>query len=84
MTIVLTNIQQVTPEWLTNLFRQKGLLDENRVSDIQITASNATRVSEVYFLQIGYLFAATDAPRRLFIKLPKPDKEWWDKEIDTG
>lgn len=82
MTTVLTNIQKVTPDWLTNPFRQQGLLDENRVSDVQIIASNTTNVSEVYFLQVDCLLAATDAPRRLFIKLPKPDKEWWDKEIE--
>lgn len=82
MTTVLTNIQQVTPDWLTNLLRQKGFQHENRVIDVQITASNATNISEVYFLQVSYLLAATDAPHRLFVKLPKSDTDWVDKEIE--
>ncbi len=82
MTTVLTHIEQVTPDWLTHLFRQKGLLHENRVVDVQITASNATNVSQVYFLKVSCLSVPTDAPNRLFVKFPKPDERWQDKEVE--
>jgi len=82
MTTVLTNIQQVTPDWLTGLFRRKGLLSENRVVDIQITPFKATNISKAYFLQVSYLVATTDVPTRLFVKLPTPDDRWKDKEIE--
>src|SRR5213596_359563 len=78
MTAVLTSVEQATPAWLTALLRQRGVLrhgrGRGRVVSVQNRASTAWNSSS-YHLELRYSpDAPADAPRRLFLKMCKPDQ----------
>ena len=82
MEYVITNINQVTPAWLTDLLRKRGLSKTGKVTSITQTSSRQTNVSTVYFLYIAYDQHDPHAPTKLFLKLPSPDFQWngWGKK----
>lgn len=82
MSDVVTSIDQVTPSWLTNLLRKRGLSKLEKVASITQTSSRETNVSTVYFLSITYDQQESFAPKKLFLKLPSPDFQWngWGKK----
>ena len=82
MSYVVTNIDQVTPDWLTNLLRKKGLVKLGKVTDIAQTKSRQTNVSTVYFLTISFDQQESFAPKKLFLKIPSPEFQWngWGKK----
>ncbi len=82
MTEVLTDVQQVTPTWLTALLQRKGISDTSTVIDIKVVESRSTNVSQVYFLSISYANPRPELPSRLFLKMPYPGQMWEDKEIE--
>ena len=82
MTTILSGVHQVTPAWLTELFHRKGLLGEGRVNAVQVIGSGATTVSQFFFLRVSYLAADSNAPKRLFLKIPTPAVPWANKEVE--
>lgn len=78
MAELVTDIQQVTPAWLDNLLREKGILDRGMVIEVRPTRSKKTNVSTVYHLAVSYQGLPPDhpAPRHLFLKISEPDYGW--------
>jgi thiamine kinase-like enzyme len=84
MADIITNIEQLTPAWLADLLRTKGLLQNGAVSSITQTKSRQTNVSTVYHLLVTYPKEEPLAPRKLFLKIPAPDfhlADWGRKEF---
>ncbi len=52
--LVITEIKQLTPERLTNIFRNKGFLNQGRVTGIVNKNSLETPTSKVYFLVLKF------------------------------
>lgn len=76
----MTEINQLTPEWLTERLCANRHLQQGRVDQIRIVKAQHTSVSSVFHLHIHYTAATIGAPEKLFCKLPKPDFAWGDKE----
>ena len=51
---VITDIEQLTPEWLTSIFRSKGYLSRGKVTKIIKKKSQETNTSNVYFLKVKF------------------------------
>jgi len=51
---VITNIEQLTPEWLTNIFKKKGYLSNGKVTKIIKKNSQETLISNVHFLELNF------------------------------
>jgi hypothetical protein len=49
---VITNIEQLTPERLTEIFRRKGIISEGKVIKIIEKKSQQTTTSMVHFLEL--------------------------------
>jgi hypothetical protein len=75
---VITDIAQVTPAWLNNLFWEKGILHEGAVVDIHQVKSAKTNVSTCYRLEISYRdqVSRLSAPSCLLLKLSNPGFGW--------
>lgn len=82
MTEVLTDVQQITPTWLTALFRRKGFTEMSPVIDVKVVESKSTNVSQVYFLYLSYANYKSELPSRLFLKIPYPGQTWGNKEVE--
>lgn len=76
---VITDVEQVTPQWLTRVLQEKGYLDQEKVTAVERKSSRQTVISNIHYLQIAY---ATDTsgqpPLRLFLKL---SKDGFDSDI---
>lgn len=71
---VLRSAAEVTPEWLTETLRRRGVLTRGRVSAVRLKSSHALIVSNVHFLEADYTpDAPPTAPLELFLKLSQPD-----------
>ncbi len=71
---VLYSIDELTPDWLTDILRANGELKSGHVTDIQET-SNSHQASLNYFLSIIYSpDASPSAPKTLFLKLSRPER----------
>jgi thiamine kinase-like enzyme len=81
MTNVLTDIEQLTPLWLTRLLQKNGILQKAEVAEIYQTKSNQTNISFVSHLAVRYTVEEPSAPMKLFLKIPNPDFNWGDREI---
>jgi hypothetical protein len=70
---VITNIEQLTPEWLTSIFRNKGYLSQGQVTKINKKKSQETNSSFVHFLEINFSADAQMEPSSLeiVVKIPK-------------
>jgi hypothetical protein len=69
----LTDLVQVTPQWLTEVLLACGCLPRGRVSGVQIT-SQASYTSTLARLCVSYTADAPEsAPSRLLLKLSRPD-----------
>ena len=69
----IEHVEQITPQWLTDLLQRQGALPQGRV--IQVTPGEAaqTFASLVWRLEVAYSAdAAQGAPRRLFLKVSRP------------
>jgi hypothetical protein len=70
----LNNIDQATPEWLTQLLQKKRFLPQGEVKRVQQKLSQALITSIIAHLELSYsVDAPTSAPTRLFLKIAKPD-----------
>jgi len=71
---VITNIEQLTPEWLTNIFKNKGYLSQGKVPKIIKKNSQETVTSNVHFLELKFSNDAQTEPvsPEIVVKIPKP------------
>jgi thiamine kinase-like enzyme len=70
---VITEIEQVTPEWLTGVLRKSGALERGQVAAIEKDTSRPFG-SIVSRLAVNYTEDTLDsAPRRLFLKIANPE-----------
>ncbi|MFX0081500.1 MAG: oxidoreductase family protein [Candidatus Hodarchaeota archaeon] len=75
---VITDIEQLTPEWLTNIFKNKGYLSQGKVTKIIKKKSQETITSFVYFLELNFSTDAQTEPpsRELVVKISKHNDEF--------
>jgi ecdysteroid kinase len=74
-TSLITDIAQVTPEWLTGVLQRSGDLDGGQVTAIDVTAA-ATFTATAIPLRVRYSPAAPpNAPTNLFLKLGRRKSE---------
>src|SRR5262249_9217613 len=70
---VITSMDQITSDWLTETLRQAGALERGGVSSFEADTSR-TFGSLVSRLSLTYTHdASPDAPRRLFLKVSDPE-----------
>jgi hypothetical protein len=71
---VLPDLNHVTPEWLTTVLQEQGLLASGRVAAVHLKRPRPTPVSLVAHLEVQYTDdAATSVPSQLFLKTSRPD-----------
>ena len=76
---VITDVKQVTPEWLTIVLRTNGHLHHERVAAVELKSSRQTIISNIHHLELTYSALAPErSPSKLFLKLSKPG---FDSEI---
>ena len=72
---VITEPEQATPEWLTEVLRQSGCLPDGKVIQAQATAV-PTYPSTIVRLTLTYTDdTPSTAPAHLFLKLSRPDPQ---------
>ncbi len=71
---VLHTLEELTPDWLTNTLREKGVLEYGSV--IRVKSKRTTHQSSLnYFLNVKYGDdAPKTAPKTLFLKLSRPER----------
>ena len=70
---VITDINQVTPAWLTGVLQAAGALPQGRVVTIEHQAF-PTLISAIVRLEVGYsVDAPPSAPGHLFLKMARPE-----------
>jgi hypothetical protein len=71
--IVITDVDKLTPEWLTARLQKQGVLERGEVRGVVHSVSQRTFASLVWHLQVSYTDDATPgAPTRLFLKSSTP------------
>ena len=79
MSQVITGIEQVTPDWLTDVLRKAGALETGQVVNVE-TESKATYTATAIPMTVHYSQDAPQtAPTRLFLKLGrrKPEVDFY-------
>ena len=71
----LANLEELTPERLTDILRSEGHLGvDSHVESIDVTSSRPIITSTIAFLDVTYSSAASAAlPTKLFLKFANPD-----------
>lgn len=70
---LITDMEQVTPDWLTEVLQEQGCLDRGKVVAVE-GSPQSTNTSIVSHLEIIYSDdAPRSAPSRLFLKISRPD-----------
>jgi thiamine kinase-like enzyme len=70
---VITDVKQVTPDWLTTALQTNGHLDHEQVTAVVIKSSRQTIISNTHHLEITYSAVTSErSPSKLFLKLSKP------------
>lgn len=70
---VITSAEQVTPDWLTAVLRERGVLPHGMVTSVRASPAQATFASSTWRLQVSYApGGASAAPLRLFLKTSNP------------
>ncbi len=72
---VITDIEQLTPEWLTCIFKNKGYLSQGKITKIIKKNSQETVSSNVHFLELNFSPDAQTEPAspEIVVKIPKPN-----------
>ena len=79
MADVITDVKEVTPEWLTTVLRTNGHLDHEHVTAVELRSSRQTIISNIHYLELTYSAVTSErSPSKLFLKLSKPG---FDSEI---
>ncbi|MHA1915136.1 MAG: hypothetical protein ACW986_11645 [Promethearchaeota archaeon] len=81
---VITDIKQLTPEWLKNIFKNKGYLSQGEVTKIIKKKSQETITSHVHFLELNFSTdVQTEPPSpEIVVKFPKDTDEFklWGRQ----
>ena len=51
---VITEIEQLTPEWLTTIFKNKGYLSKGNVAKIILNHSEVSNTSNMHYLEVKF------------------------------
>lgn len=79
MADVITDVEQVTPDWLTSVLGANGHLDQERVTAVEPRSSRQTVISTIHHLELRYSANTSEqSPAKLFLKISKPG---FDSEI---
>jgi Ser/Thr protein kinase RdoA (MazF antagonist) len=81
----ITDIEQLTSEWLTGVLRREGVLGEGRVVSCDVERARTLLISKVFHLSVSYSAGAPDdAPTRLFLKISRPalQSRFSQKEVE--
>ncbi|MCB9461682.1 MAG: phosphotransferase [Anaerolineaceae bacterium] len=81
--MVFARLEDVTPERLTLVFKEHGILTTQKVTMARALDSSVTDEGTRASLLVHYddVRALKNAPRRIFIKINKPNAEWGAKEV---
>jgi thiamine kinase-like enzyme len=72
MADVITDVKEVTPDWLTTVLRASGHLDQGQVTAVELKSSRETIISSIHHLQLRYTTDISErSPSKLFLKLTK-------------
>ena len=85
MAELITDIEQVTPKWLTELFRQKSILAQGKIASVEVREPTSKFYSAVYHLTLTYSDDAYEpVPTRLFLKFSQSnlEPEFSSREVD--
>lgn len=82
MAAILTDVQDLTPQRLSNCLGRTLDLGDNRIVDIEVVNRRETYISSAYFLQVAYAKPDDDLPKRLFLKIPAPGRSPDREEIE--
>ncbi len=78
--MVITDIGQVTPAFLTRLLIEKGYAVV--VEQVAVIKAQEAEISSIYHLLLRYKQNDPQLPTRLFLKLVKPQFGWEKREVD--
>jgi len=72
---IITDPDQLTPEWLTRILKSKGYFNQGKVTKIIKKKSQETLSSNVHFLELNFSTDAQPEPTssEIVIKIPKPN-----------
>jgi hypothetical protein len=78
---VIVNIEQLTPERLTRIFKNKGYLNQGKVSKIIKKNSQESLSSNLHFLEINFSNNAQTIPvsTEIVVKIPKRLAKFYGK-----
>jgi len=81
---VITDIEQLTPEWLTEIFKKKGIISNGRVTKILKKKSQKTISSNVHFLEVEFFKDAQmiSSSLGIVVKITKSAGLWGKLEVD--
>jgi len=73
---VITKIEQLTPEWLTSIFKNKGYLSQGRVTKIIKKNKIDGKNSNIHFLEIIFSNDAQTEPTppKVVVRIPKTNR----------
>jgi hypothetical protein len=75
MARTLANLDDLTPQWLTETLHREGHLPNGEVTSVEVTSSRAIITSSIAFLDVTYSGGSTDLPTKLFLKFANPDSK---------
>lgn len=81
----ITDIEQLTNEWLTGVLRRGGFLNEGCAVSFDVKQMRSLPISKVFHLAVAYSAdAPADAPTRLFLKVSQPtlQSHFSQKEVE--
>src|SRR5262245_9489523 len=79
---LITDVSQVTPDWLTDVLRKAGYLKQGAVSAIR-TKPGPNASSTIVPLEIDYTpDSSPDAPTCLILKITRPDWVTGSREVE--
>jgi hypothetical protein len=79
MADIITDVEQVTPDWLTSVLGANGHLDQERVTAVELRSSRQTIISTIHHLEVRYSANTSErSPAKLFLKISKAG---FDSEI---
>ena len=70
----LSNLDELTPERLTDILRSEGHLADGQVESIDVTSSTTIITSTIAFLDVRYS-SAVELPNKLFLKFAYPEHQ---------
>ncbi|KON26927.1 hypothetical protein AC481_06255 [miscellaneous Crenarchaeota group archaeon SMTZ-80] len=71
---IIIDIEQLSPEWLTSIFKNKGYFSQGKVTKVIKKNSQETLNSNIHFLEINYSSNAQTKPTSpsIFVKILNP------------